>query len=252
MVKHQKTSRLGFTLIELLVVIAVMTILAAILFPAFSRVRENARKVSCASNLRQIGLASRMYLQDYDSVFMPFMQGATTSPRALLEPYHKNRQLWACPSELDPEVRKAGANAQLVSYQFNYRMSTTPAKAAVPAKPASPGVPAVAAQPAEAVVLRVTSQIKQSSSLVVTHDSDTGEGGWTEGNTWDAGETTDWPHLRPTCINSGTGADPAPCGTKSYLEPWFTRHNGMFNVLFLDGHVKGMRAHGLTDANFVP
>jgi len=56
----------GFTLIELLVVIAIISILAAILFPVFARARENARRSSCMSNLKQMGLAAMMYLQDYD------------------------------------------------------------------------------------------------------------------------------------------------------------------------------------------
>lgn len=58
--------RRGFTLIELLVVIAIIAILAAILFPVFARAREQARKTSCISNLKQIGTASMMYAQDYD------------------------------------------------------------------------------------------------------------------------------------------------------------------------------------------
>src|SRR5579872_3878616 len=58
--------RTGFTLIELLVVIAIIAILAAILFPVFARAREQARKTSCLSNLKQIGTASMMYAQDYD------------------------------------------------------------------------------------------------------------------------------------------------------------------------------------------
>ncbi len=59
----------AFTLIELLVVIAIIAILAAILFPVFARAREQARKTTCLSNLRQIGTAALMYVQDHDETF---------------------------------------------------------------------------------------------------------------------------------------------------------------------------------------
>ena len=58
--------RHAFTLIELLVVIAIIALLAAILFPVFARARENGRRASCLSNMKQIGLAARMYMADYD------------------------------------------------------------------------------------------------------------------------------------------------------------------------------------------
>jgi len=61
--------RSAFTLIELLMVIAIIAILAAILFPVFAQARENARKATCVSNCKQIGLATMMYLQDYDETY---------------------------------------------------------------------------------------------------------------------------------------------------------------------------------------
>ena len=96
-------TRKGFTLIELLVVIAIIAILAAILFPVFAKAREKARQASCASNLKQIGLAFNMYAQDYDGLYVPkcFDQSATDMSRYwynLINPYVKNTQLFRCPS----------------------------------------------------------------------------------------------------------------------------------------------------------
>jgi prepilin-type N-terminal cleavage/methylation domain-containing protein/prepilin-type processing-associated H-X9-DG protein len=66
----------GFTLIELLIVIAIIAILASILFPVFGRARENARRISCSSNLRQLGLAFTQYAQDYDERLPLAVDGA--------------------------------------------------------------------------------------------------------------------------------------------------------------------------------
>jgi prepilin-type N-terminal cleavage/methylation domain-containing protein/prepilin-type processing-associated H-X9-DG protein len=94
-------SRKAFTLIELLVVIAIIAILAAILFPVFARARENARRASCLSNEKQIGLGVMQYLQDYDEHYM--VQDETTTPKYLwyepLQPYIKSDQLFRCPSK---------------------------------------------------------------------------------------------------------------------------------------------------------
>lgn len=96
--------RNGFTLIELLVVIAIIAILAAILFPAFAKAREAARKASCASNLKQIGIGVMQYTQEYDERY-PDVKAPTTPPDptipdfpVLLNPYLKSKDIYRCPS----------------------------------------------------------------------------------------------------------------------------------------------------------
>src|SRR4028119_422853 len=81
----RKQYRAGFTLIELLVVIAIIAILAAILFPVFARARENARRASCQSNLKQLGLAFAQYTQDYDEMLPNAVDGSSgaTAPGGL-------------------------------------------------------------------------------------------------------------------------------------------------------------------------
>jgi prepilin-type N-terminal cleavage/methylation domain-containing protein/prepilin-type processing-associated H-X9-DG protein len=114
----------AFTLIELLVVIAIIAILAAILFPVFAQAREAARQTTCLSNLKQIGTATMMYVQDYDEIYVPVggtlekpwvagmrpdqMTRSTTDPvmpekpvsgwSLNLLPYIKSRELFQCPS----------------------------------------------------------------------------------------------------------------------------------------------------------
>ncbi len=96
-----KRQRRAFTLIELLVVIAIIAILAAILFPVFARARENARRASCMSNLKQLGLGIMQYMQDYDSVYPGHYISDGTNLVAwpvLLQPYIKSVQIFDCPS----------------------------------------------------------------------------------------------------------------------------------------------------------
>lgn len=112
----RRTNKKAFTLIELLVVIAIISILAAILFPVFARVRENARRASCMSNLKQIGLAMMQYTQDYDEktpkvALAPSSQASDRNPRGwadALQPYLKNTQIYQCPSE--PNQPAVGTN----------------------------------------------------------------------------------------------------------------------------------------------
>jgi len=108
-----KRTTQGFTLIELLVVIAIIAILAAILFPAFARARENARRASCQSNLKQIGLGFQQYLQDYDERYPRGGESATDNWAVQLEPYVKSTQIHGCPSDSDRSAAKP------YSYAYN-------------------------------------------------------------------------------------------------------------------------------------
>jgi prepilin-type N-terminal cleavage/methylation domain-containing protein len=103
---HASRRSRGFTLIELLVVIAIIAILAAILFPVFAQAREKARSATCLSNLRQIGLANLMYVQDYDERF-PFAGREWPAAGFVdvwngLSPYIKNTEMFVCKSDGKP------------------------------------------------------------------------------------------------------------------------------------------------------
>jgi len=91
----------GFTLIELLVVIAIIAILAAILFPVFAQARAKARAISCLSNLKQIGTATQMYIQDYDETF-PAGWNSAARPQGT--------QIWRI--SLQPYIQKVGRGAE--------------------------------------------------------------------------------------------------------------------------------------------
>jgi len=190
--------RRGFTLIELLVVIAIIAILAAILFPVFARAREKARQASCVSNLKQIGLALRMYCQDYDETNTPMWYscaGVSYRWHQTVQPYMRDVEMYRCLS-----------SAQLVdSYTglyMSYGMNTFNL---------DPGVyPSFWYATADA-------QIQDPSGTIWVADSynptNSAQGSYYVGG-------------------GATFAEPVP--RVAY------RHNGMFNSLWYDGHVKAM------------
>ena len=135
----QHPAKRGFTLIELLVVIAIIAILAAILFPVFAQAREKARQASCASNLKQLGLGFKQYVQDYDETYPLSDENAAlrTAPdntnlfsgewQNSTQPYLKNAQILRCPSDRTrvadvPATPATGAGAAVLgvsSYLYN-------------------------------------------------------------------------------------------------------------------------------------
>ena len=143
--KTSRTSeRSGFTLIELLVVIAIIAILAAILFPVFAQAREQARQTVCISNIRQIGTAVGMYVQDYDQTFPIFYAYNTKAPdgsrawagdplhkgvEVLLFPYTKSKDLLRCPDDNggpslpDPDYGCPGLSTYHACYGSSYRFN---------------------------------------------------------------------------------------------------------------------------------
>jgi prepilin-type N-terminal cleavage/methylation domain-containing protein/prepilin-type processing-associated H-X9-DG protein len=116
----------GFTLIELLVVIAIIAILAAILFPVFARARENARRSSCLNNVKQSLLSMMQYTQDNDERFFRSSVGRDNDPpntppggkwgndvwfwQQLTFEYHKNAQIFYCPSTDHIGIIPTGGN----------------------------------------------------------------------------------------------------------------------------------------------
>lgn len=193
----------AFTLIELLVVIAIIAILAAILFPVFSRARESARAISCASNLKQIGLGFAMYIEDSGSVY-PIAASTIawdavdatkgTSPwMQQLYPYLKNKQILKCASDSNSD--------------YSYFMS------------------ARAAYIAAGNVGAATDErrIQFPTAFVIAGD--------TMGFQAIDADKDDYTQ---NCVGGEANGTP--------FEPW-QRHNGGQNLLFADGHIKKFSAY---------
>ncbi|MEN6344530.1 MAG: prepilin-type N-terminal cleavage/methylation domain-containing protein [Armatimonadia bacterium] len=213
----------GFTLIELLVVIAIIAILAAILFPVFARAREKARQSGCQSNLKQIGIASLMYAQDYDETMvtawrMTNDQNGTTWGDMLM-PYIKNLQLLDCPSSgmkvslIATTWGGRTVNRGALSYGINSTYwGGTAGSASGPA----------ASRPTGYALARI---LVPAETVLLTDYS----------GFFETGGQYDVP----------TGYTQTPISTSIY------RHNDQSNVLFCDGHVKSMNRGALTATHTV-
>jgi prepilin-type N-terminal cleavage/methylation domain-containing protein/prepilin-type processing-associated H-X9-DG protein len=203
----------GFTLIELLVVIAIIAILAAILFPVFARARENARRASCQSNLKQIGLGIMQYTQDYDEQMVLIRQNGDCSDPwgELIQPYLKSKQVFDCPSNSTATVVScSNPNARVFTdYQANGTRYNVGGNTAF-----SYPRPLDMAEWSSPYVLRPTSlasiETPSQSIMVVEYDG--------IGN-----------HANVQTVSASPGM-------------WsLNGHLGTTNMLFVDGHVKAMK-----------
>ena len=213
------TKRSAFTLIELLVVIAIIAILAAILFPVFARARENARKSSCQSNLKQIGLGVMQYAQDYDERMPSTRMGvnATTNTNwvNLLQPYVKSYQVFACPSNTRNTQTMQDNNGSPTPVSYLAPRENGTGTGGNGAAFGNRGVvgPSLSDFPTVAQTIMVVDSNNTSPDFRLSKDTSASLAGGADANT-----------------DNGTG--------NPYL---FVGHLSFMNCLFADGHVKSMK-----------
>ena len=218
----------GFTLIELLVVIAIIAILASILFPVFARARENARRASCMSNLKQIGLGIMMYVQDYDEKYPPAqIISAETPPggwqgswaqsnnvwiwQNVIYPYTKSMQVCACPSG-----QMASGSVIETEYGVNYYVMPS----------SGSGISMASVNSAATTYMAMDAGQWYVSATTVTQP--TGYNGYVPGT--------------EPFTGSPTGVGSYPIHDWNLSDYQNGRHFDGINVTFADGHVKWLKS----------
>lgn len=245
-------SKKGFTLIELLVVISIIALLAAILFPVFSRARENARRSSCQSNLKQIGLGLLQYSQDYDETTTAAFYGSlggnsastsTTNYKWMdaIYPYVKSEQIFNCPSNTveSPYIYHRNLTAASSTNFGSYAISIAYLNAG---NSQTPPISVYSTSPEDYTVKM--SQITAPSTTVWVLDSERGASGTRAYN-----YRFSWDSTSSTSLATSTTLDTSVTPTQmlcQYGGPLPERHLETINVLYCDGHVKAGKLSNLT------